>query len=179
MKVDILRLGHRMRRDKRTTTHVGLAARALGANSMIFSGDDDPRVRRSIEDVVTNWGGDFRIEYREDWQKSISSYPGLKVHLTMYGLPVRVVIDEIRDRARAQGILVIVGGEKVPGKVYSMVEYNVSVTNQPHSEISSLAVFLDRLLEGRELEARFEGAERTIKPSAHGKELLTGDRDSS
>ena len=50
-------------------------------------------------------------------------------------------------------LLVVVGAEKVPWDVYEQAEYNVGVTNQPHSEVASLAVFLDRLFEGEELVA--------------------------
>ncbi|MBI5355319.1 MAG: tRNA (cytidine(56)-2'-O)-methyltransferase, partial [Candidatus Aenigmarchaeota archaeon] len=35
--IAILRLSHRVGRDDRTTTHVGLAARALGAEKIILS----------------------------------------------------------------------------------------------------------------------------------------------
>ena len=34
----VLRLGHRLKRDERLSTHVGLASRALGADKIIYSG---------------------------------------------------------------------------------------------------------------------------------------------
>ena len=42
LKVSVLRLGHRVDRDKRMTSHLGLTARAFGADEVILSGDDDP-----------------------------------------------------------------------------------------------------------------------------------------
>ena len=42
--VTILRLGYRLGRDPRITTHLALVARALGAESFLFSGDEDPRI---------------------------------------------------------------------------------------------------------------------------------------
>jgi tRNA (cytidine56-2'-O)-methyltransferase len=45
------------------------------------------------------------------------------------------------------------------------------VTNQPHSEVASLAVFLDRLFEGRELGREFTDAERVVVPQAEGKRV--------
>ena len=45
------------------------------------------------------------------------------------------------DREDGSDILIIVGGSKVPGKVYKAADWNVSVTTQPHSEVSSLAIF--------------------------------------
>jgi len=56
--VAVLRIGHRPERDQRVTTHVGLAARALGARGMYLAADD-PGVIKSIEDVASRWGGDF------------------------------------------------------------------------------------------------------------------------
>ena len=39
--ITVLRLGHRVSRDKRTTTHVALAARAFGADKMLVSEKDE------------------------------------------------------------------------------------------------------------------------------------------
>jgi tRNA (cytidine56-2'-O)-methyltransferase len=66
-------------------------------------------------------------------------------------------------------ILVVVGAEKVPGEVFGLADYNIAVTGQPHSEISSLAVFLDRLFQGKELFAAFPGARIRVVPSRDGK----------
>ena len=40
MRIVILRLGHRIQRDQRITTHVALTARALGAEGMLLDSDD-------------------------------------------------------------------------------------------------------------------------------------------
>jgi len=69
-------------------------------------------------------------------------------------------------------VLVIVGGEKVPFEVYQEMDYNIAVTSQPHSEISALAVFLDRLFAGKELEKGFSGATRAIVPQKCGKKIV-------
>ncbi len=164
----VLRLGHRPERDQRVTTHVGLTARALGA-TRFFLAADDLGVVRSISDVVDRWGGDFRAENDVKWRRCIADWKadgGVVVHLTMYGLNLPDVIDEVRSHDR---VLAVVGAEKVPGEVYSLADYNVAVTNQPHSEIAGLAVFLDRLFEGRELSADFPRAKIRVIPSAHGK----------
>ncbi len=42
---------------------------------------------------------------------------------------------------------------------------------QPHSEISALAVFLDRVFGGEELRREFSDAERRIIPSGSGKNV--------
>jgi tRNA (cytidine56-2'-O)-methyltransferase len=171
MRVCVLRLGHRPFRDKRVTTHVGLAARAFGADGM-FLAADDPGVAGSLRDVAARWGGSFFIEDGVSWKKFVRAWKekgGTVVHLTMYGLPVQQVIGEIRARDE---ILVVVGAEKVPGEMYGLADYNVSVTTQPHSEVSGVAIFLDRLFEGAELDRTYPDAELRIEPSRDGKRTV-------
>ncbi|MDD1661220.1 MAG: tRNA (cytidine(56)-2'-O)-methyltransferase [Methanomicrobiales archaeon] len=170
-KVCVLRLGHRPFRDKRVTTHVGLAARAFGADGMYLAGDD-PGVAGSLRDVAARWGGSFFVRDGVSWKSCIRAWKekgGTVVHLTMYGLPMREVIGEIRARDE---ILLVVGAEKVPGEVYGLADYNVSVTTQPHSEVSGVAVFLDHLFEGAELDRTYPDAELRIEPSRDGKRTI-------
>jgi tRNA (cytidine56-2'-O)-methyltransferase len=61
MEIVILRLGHRLERDKRVTTHVGLVGRALGAQGMLLAAEDKG-VQSSINRVTKRWGGDFFVE---------------------------------------------------------------------------------------------------------------------
>ena len=167
--VAILRIGHRPERDQRVTTHVGLTARALGAQGMYLA-TADKGVVQSIADVTERWGGDFFCEDNVKWRSCIREWKargGIVVHLTMYGLNLPDMMDEIRTREK---ILVIVGAEKVPGDIYGLADYNVAVTGQPHSEISSLALFLDHLFEGKELRNEFPGASIRIIPSKAGKQ---------
>jgi tRNA (cytidine56-2'-O)-methyltransferase len=170
-RVCVLRLGHRPFRDKRVTTHVGLAARAFGADGMYLAADD-PGVAGTLRDVAARWGGSFFIEDGVSWKSCIRSWKekgGAVVHLTMYGLPVREVIGEIRARDE---ILVVVGAEKVPGEVYGLADFNVAVTGQPHSEVSGVAVFLDHLFDGAELDRTYPDAELKIEPSERGKRTV-------
>jgi tRNA (cytidine56-2'-O)-methyltransferase len=168
-RVCILRIGHRPERDQRVTTHVGLAARAFGAKGM-FLAADDPGVKRSIEDVVSRWGGDFFVENNVSWRRCVQQWKhegGKVVHLTMYGLRMT---DEIAAIRSEEDLLVVVGAEKVPGDIYGFADYNISVTTQPHSEISSLGVFLDHLFEGTELNREYPDATMKISPSERGKQ---------
>jgi tRNA (cytidine56-2'-O)-methyltransferase len=160
--ITVLRLGHRPLRDKRITTHVCLVARAFGADGVIVDRKDES-LRKSIEKVTSMWGGTFAISFSSP-RKIFAEFPGMKVHLTMYGLPLQDVVADIRGR----DTLVIVGAEKVPGWVYESADYNVSVTSQPHSEVAALALFLDRYFEGKELNASFNG-KLSIVPSRKGK----------
>jgi len=165
--ISVLRLGHRRKRDARLSTHCGLVARALGADSIIYSGEKDNKLLDSVRKVSRNWGGKFHVSYAKNWRKTIEAFKGKKVHLTMYGLPIRSKIGEIR---RNKSILVIIGGEKVPGWVYGAVDYNLAVTNQPHSEVAALAIFLHEYFSGKELAKRFDGR-LTIVPQERGKKI--------
>ncbi|HTY51828.1 MAG TPA: tRNA (cytidine(56)-2'-O)-methyltransferase [Methanomicrobiales archaeon] len=170
-KVCILRLGHRPFRDKRVTTHVGLAARAFGADGMYLAASD-PGIVESLRDVAVRWGGEFFIEDGISWKRCVREWKkkgGTVVHLTMYGLPLKEVIGEIREK---EEILVVAGAEKVPGEIYGLADYNISVTSQPHSEVSGVAVFLDHLFEGKELDRTYPDAELQIVPSRDGKRTV-------
>lgn len=167
-EVAILRLGHRPQRDQRVTTHVGLTARALGAKGMYLASNDTGIVQ-SIKDVGDRWGGEFFVENDIGWHSCIRRWKesgGIVVHLTMFGLNLPDVEEEISSREK---ILVVVGAEKVPGEVYHLADYNVAVTNQPHSEISSMAIFLDHLMGKEALTQQFPGAKVKVVPCKEGK----------
>ena len=165
--ISILRLGHRIVRDKRVSTHLGLVARAFGADKVVFSGEKDSSLLESINSTSKRWGGAFKAEYRKNWRQVIKEWPGKVCHLTVYGIPVDKCSKELKE---CRDLLVIVGGAKVPGELYEMADFNVSVSTQPHSEISALAILLDRVFEGNELEKEFDGEIRVI-PSRKGKKV--------
>lgn len=129
-------------------------------------------MEESISRVVSEWGGAFTFGFSGSWRRVISGWRGRVVHLTMYGLPVREVIPEIRGEG--SDVLVVVGGAKVPGEVYGLADWNVGVTSQPHSEVSALAVFLHELMEGEELGLAFPGARLRVVPQARGKRVDVG-----
>ncbi len=160
--ITVLRIGHRPERDKRITTHVALVSRAFGADGIIVDKKDE-KLAKTIGKVTEKFGGEFSIQF-ENYQSAIKRSRGKKVHLTMYGLPYEQKIDELR---KEEDILVIVGSEKVPREVYEMADYNLAVKNQPHSEVSALSVFLDRLGKRKE----FYG-ELKIIPTERGKRVL-------
>jgi tRNA (cytidine56-2'-O)-methyltransferase len=88
----------------------------------------------------------------------------------MYGLPVQDVIKQIKASQRNK--LIIVGGAKVPGVTYELADWNISVTSQPHSEVSALGIFLHELFEGHELPKNYGNAEKKIVPQAKGKKVV-------
>jgi tRNA (cytidine56-2'-O)-methyltransferase len=170
MRIWILRLGHRRVRDQRISSHCALVARAFGAKGMTYSGDEDENLEKSIRKVVEKWGGPFEINYEKNWKKVIKNWKGKTLHLTMYGSPIQDVMKQIKNSKK--DLLVIIGSQHVPGEVYHLSDWNVAVSNQPHSEVAALAVFLDRFFEGKELEKNFENKKIKIKPQEHGKKVL-------
>ncbi|MEC7113109.1 MAG: tRNA (cytidine(56)-2'-O)-methyltransferase, partial [Candidatus Thermoplasmatota archaeon] len=113
--VIILRLGYRLGRDPRITTHLALVARALGANRFLFSGDEDERLPENIASVNQRFGGDMIVEHIKSpmaWLRKFvkdgvdGNPPGIAVHLTMYGASYRSVTPTIR---RDRPLVVIVG----------------------------------------------------------------------
>jgi tRNA (cytidine56-2'-O)-methyltransferase len=159
MSIVVLRLGHRPLRDKRVTTHVGLVARAFGAEGILLTVLDET-VLDSLDDVRDRWGGDFFVKTVSDWRKYLDKWRGLVVHLTMYGLPLDDKISEIRSLK--ENMLLVVGAEKVPPDLYKRADYNIAVGNQPHSEVAALAVFLDRYFQKAELAKDFMGDMRIV-----------------
>ena len=170
-----MRWGHRFR-DQRVTTHVALTARALGSSGIILADLKDEKVKATVEKIVANWGGKFNFEMGTPWKHVIKEWRskgGIVVHLTAYGENIQT--SDVMDRIRAadKDILIIVGSQKVPKEFFSseVSDFNVAVGNQPHSEISSLAVFLDRFYEGKELRMTFNQAKLRIVPQKRGKKV--------
>jgi len=169
--ITILRLNHRSKRDKRVSTHVGLVSRAFGATDLVYSGEKDEVLEDSIKKVVKRWGGSFKINYSKDFIKTIKLYKKkgfIIIHLTMYGLELDKTVKNIDSK---KNLLIVVGGEKVPREVYDLSDFNLSITNQPHSEIAALALTLDRLKKGEEFNIDFKNANLKIKPSNGSKEF--------
>ena len=65
-------------------------------------------------------------------------------------------------------VRIILGGKKVPGKVFSYADWNVAISNQPHSEVGALAIFLDHLFPNA-LNQSFDNPQKQINPSLKGK----------
>ena len=170
MEIEVVRIGQRVVRDDRVTTHVALVARSFGANK-IYMNEVNSEIEKTISDINKTWGGNFQIEIISEWKEIIKERKnaGVKiVHLTMYGQNINNVQMKIRNEDK---ILIVVGAEKVPREIYEMADYNVAVGNQPHSEISALGILLDRIQQGRQFDLKFKNSERVIIPQEHGKSV--------
>lgn len=172
-RIVVLRIGHRALRDKRITTHVGLTARAFGAEGILLA-SDDANIVSSIERISKRWGGDFYIKNDAKIRTEINRWKedgGMVVHLTMYGLNLSDVQESLKQDGR--DIMIVIGAEKVPPEVYELADYNIAVGNQPHSEVAALAVLLDRISDTDILGHSFEGGELEIEPCNRGKTVIS------
>ena len=157
---------------------MALAARALGAAGIILSEVEDVKIKEAIEKICRDWGGRFFFKMGMPWKRVVREWKakeGLVVHLTTYGENVET--SGVLERVKASGkdVLVIVGSQKVPGEFFSedVSDFNVAIGNQPHSECASVAVFLDRYFDGKELGKSFENAHVRIEPQPRGKRIIT------
>jgi tRNA (cytidine56-2'-O)-methyltransferase len=173
-QIFVLRWGHRPQRDVRLTTHVALTARALCASGFILSDTQDPHIQETVTKITKAWGGNFHFEMGTPWKRAIRNWKtkgGIVVHLTAYGENIQTsgVLGRIKDLQKE--VMLVLGSQKVPGEFYSseFSDFNVAVGNQPHSECSALAIFLDRYFEGKELGKTFEKAKIEIVPKERGK----------
>jgi tRNA (cytidine56-2'-O)-methyltransferase len=176
MVIEVVRIGQRLVRDDRVTTHVALVARAFGC-SKIFMTEVNPEIGETLEKINKTWGGNFTVEFIDNWKSIVKKKKGEYkiVHLTMYGESINDVDDQLR---KEKNLLIVVGAEKVPREIYELADYNVGIGNQPHSEISALAILLDRIQKGEQFKNSFPGAKRKIIPTKKGKNVLvSGTRD--
>jgi len=169
--IAVLRIGHRIGRDKRITTHVALVARAFGADKILID-TVDKKIMETIRSTCARFGGNFEIETGIDKKKILKEWKGVIVHLTMYGEKLENCIKKIDKK---KNLLIVVGAEKVPPFVYEMADFNVSVGNQPHSEVAALAIFLDRYNKGLWQRKKFYG-KLEILPSNKGKKVISNKK---
>ncbi len=174
MVIEVVRIGQRVVRDDRVTTHVALVSRAFGAQK-IFMTEVNPEIKDTLDKINKTWGGNFRVEFIDKW-KSIVKKKKVEnfkiVHLSMYGENINDVEDKLRNE---ENLLVVVGAEKVPREIYELADYNIGVGSQPHSEISALAILLDRIQKGKQFEKSFPDAKRKIIPTKTGKNVQVNE----
>jgi len=172
-EIIVIRLGERIIRDYRVNTHLGLVARALGCKELIFQGSEYKELRESVEKVNEHWGQGLKVRFSESIYgeaKKLKAKGFCIIHLTMYGKQITEKVKEIRKNKK---ICIILGGEKVPREYYELADYNISVANQPHSEIAALAIVLHEIFEGKELATKFKKGKIKIEPCEKGKKVVS------
>jgi len=168
MIIQVVRIGQRLVRDDRVTTHVALVSRSFGAEK-IYMTEVNPEIKDTLYKINKTWGGNFEVEFIEKWKSVVKKKKEENfkiVHLTMYGEKINDAQKELQSKDK---LLIVVGAKKVPREVYELADYNIGVGSQPHSEISALAVLLDRIQNGSQFDRAFPNAERKIVPAKNGK----------
>jgi len=168
--IEVVRIGQRLVRDDRVTTHVALVSRAFGAEK-IFMTEVNPEIKDTLEKINGTWGGEFKLEFIDKWKSIVKKKKEENftiVHLTMYGENINDIQEKLQ---KEKDLLVVVGAEKVPREIYELADFNVGVGSQPHSEISALAILLDRIQKGKQFERMFSDAKRKIIPTKNGKNV--------
>tara|TARA_B100000965_G_scaffold375014_1_gene366774 strand:+ start:686 stop:1252 length:567 start_codon:yes stop_codon:yes gene_type:complete len=180
--VSVLRLGHRRDRDKRITSHLGLTARAFGADEIHLAGEEDPSALETWKSVTKRFGGNFKCSYEPKPLRFLRNFskdsgdgkPGTIIHLTMYGETWK---DELPKIDFSRPMVVVVGGTKVPGEVYRLASHNISIGNQPHSEVAALAIFLESLIGDIDEEKYFSGGEIKVIPNGERKQVIISEEE--
>ena len=168
--IEVVRIGQRLVRDDRVTTHVALVSRAFGAEK-IYMTEVNPEIKDTLEKINKTWGGNFMVEFIDKWKTIVKNKKddGFKiVHLSMYGEIINRVQENLK---KERNLLIVVGAEKVPREIYELADYNIGIGSQPHSEISALAILLDRIQNGKQFEKEFLDAKRKIIPTKKGKNV--------
>ncbi len=175
MGAELLRLSHRKERDKRLTTHIFLSCRILGIYNIYYTGDKDEKLEKNINKVEKNWGKCLNVQHIKKPLKLIEEKKKegyTIVHLTMYGIPYKQKINEIK---KLKNILIIIGSEKVPSEIYKLSDYNISIGNQPHSELTALVILSYELNNCKLKECSVKSLYRII-PQEKGKKVVRNDK---
>jgi len=98
--IEVVRIGQRVVRDDRVTTHVALVSRAFGAEK-IFMTEVNPEIKDTLEKINKTWGGNFIVEFIEKWKPVIKKKKEENfkiVHLSMYGESINEVQEKISKK---------------------------------------------------------------------------------
>src|SRR5581483_4681391 len=101
-RVAVLRIGHRLVRDDRVTTHAALVSRAFGAEKIYMTGIDQS-VKDTVDAVGKRWGGNFEVEIVDSWREVARGWKksgGKIAHLTMYGINIDDAIENVRKEEK-------------------------------------------------------------------------------
>ncbi len=170
-QIIVVRISGRAYRDLRITTHCGLVARAFGAKKIILSQDSDTSIPKTIQSVTERFGGDFEVAFTPNigqQLKKLKKEGYCIIHLTMYGEKIKTHLTEIKKKNK---IAIIIGADKVPASIYQQADYNIGITNQPHSEVAALAITMHEIMGGREEEIVFTNRKLEVIPTPKGKHV--------
>ena len=90
----------------------------------------------------------------------------------MYGEQCNKTI--IKNLKNQEKILIILGSQKVDSLFYEIADLNLSIGNQPHSELSALTILLYELVDNNIdfLYRDFKNGKKRIIPSKKSKKIV-------
>ena len=148
-------------------TDICMTSRAFGASKVAFTCGEDRKVAGAMRKVSKEWGGKFSIMFNADYKEMLNGSPNYKtVFLTQYGIPVEKAKHSIRTYKNM--MVVVALSDSYTKKLIDAADFNISITSQPHSSTSAVAVFLHTYFNGRENAMQFENAMTKVLPSEHG-----------
>jgi len=160
------------------TTHVGLTARALGADRVIFP-DNAGQSAETVRDITDRFGGPFAVELRDDQKAIVRNFEGVVVHLTMYGERVKTWRETFASRSK---------GRRPPdrrrrreGAVGAVRARRLQRgRDEPAALRGRRARRVPRpAVRGTELDREWEDADRRVMPEATGKTVIDADEERS
>ncbi len=152
---------------------LALAARAFGAQQIVFTTQRDAKLERHFKAIAAKWGGTFEVLFTRNWVGFVGERRNYKsVYLTQFGLPFAKVAPMVKTY---KNLVVIISTDGAKG-VINHSDFNVSISTQPHVTISALAIFLHEFFSGRELAMHFENARYKVEPSARSMKIVKTGR---
>ena len=152
---------------------LALAARAFGAQQIVFTMPRSTRLERYFRSIASKWGGAFEVLFTSDWAGFIRERRNYKsVYLTQFGLPYPKVAPIVKTYKNLIVVISTDGAKSIVGRT----DFNVSISTQPHVTISALAIFLHEFYSGRELAMHFENARYKVVPSARSMKMKSMNR---
>ena len=100
--IEVVRIGQRLVRDDRVTTHVALVSRAFGAER-IYMTEVNPEIKDTLEKINKTWGGDFKVEFIDKWKTVVKKKKEEEfkiVHLSMYGESINDIQENLHERKK-------------------------------------------------------------------------------
>jgi tRNA (cytidine56-2'-O)-methyltransferase len=156
--INVLAMG---RSDYPTSSKLCLTARAFGASEITFIGRRDQRLERYINSVNRKWGGKFKLSFAKSYKDVMDqSQKSIKIYLTRYGKPLQ---DHSSTLRTYKSIVLIITPKEKTENVFRDADFNISVSIQPHTGTSAMAIFLHEYYKGRELAMHFENAQYKIQ----------------
>ncbi len=143
--------------DYDTALDLSLASRAFGASSIVFTDPkiDYKKIKRYINKINKSMGGEFEVKFNANGRSLLREKRVYKtVYLTLGG---KMLKDNIRVLRNYRNLILVVSSKDL-NYLKELSDFTISITKQPHSSVSAVAVFLHSFYEGRELSISFKNA---------------------